>query len=237
MNLSRKLDEMQAIDDEISVFLKESGHLPEQLKGLRQAVAQDEESLQKVQDELKSCKETQKKMELSVKSNNELIEKYKKQLNSVTNNKEYKALNSEISLLTGKNSEIEEKDLKFMEQEKVLQEKKEEVQAQCEKTQQALQDGESEINSKIGTVKKQIEAKRAERNAIAKDLPLSIVKQYVLLIKKKNRKAVAFAQKDACSECGFRLRPQLLLELKSATEPKVCENCGRFLIGSQANSE
>ncbi len=237
MNLSQKLNQMQAIDDQITVFLKESGHLPEELRGLKKTVAQNEESLQKLQEELNACKETQKKMELDVQTNNQLIQKYKQQLNSVTNNKEYKALNSEIALLSSKNSDIEEKDLKFMEQEKVLQERLQELQAQCDKSQQALQGGELEIKSKIEAVKKQIEEKRAQRNAIAQDMPLSLVKQYVLLIKKKNRKAVAFAQKEACSECGFRLRPQLLLELESATEPKVCENCGRFLIGSQEESE
>jgi len=228
---------MQSIDDKISAFLKESGHLPQQLKGLQDTVAVDEQNLQSVLDELKGCKETQGKLDLDVQSNKELIEKYQQQLNSVTNNKEYKALNSEIALLKGKNSTIDEKALKLMEKEKLLLEQRKETEAKCEQSKSALQSGESEINAKIDTVKKQIDEEKAQRNAIAKELPLTVVKQYVLLIKKKDRKAVASAKKDACSECGFRLRPQLLLELEMGTEPKVCENCGRFLIGNQETSE
>ena len=93
------------------------------------------------------------------------------------------------------------------------------------------------ILAKNNVVKKQIEEQKAQRNAIAKELPIGVVKQYVLLIKKKDRKAVAFAHKEACSECGFRLRPQLLLELESGTQTKVCENCGRFLVGSPKTDE
>ncbi len=237
MNLSQKLAKMQEIDDKITVFLKESEHLPKQLKGLKDAVAEDEQALQTANSQLMECKEAQGKLELDVQSNNQLIEKYKQQLNSVTNNKEYKALNSEIALLNSKNGEIDEKDLQLMEQEKVLSEQKKEVESKLQESKNALQTRESEIMEKIQSVKSKIDQEKAQRNAIAKDLPINMVKQYVLLIQKKNRKAVAVAQKEACSECGFRLRPQLLLELKVATEPKVCENCGRFLIGSQDESE
>ncbi len=237
MNLSQKLIKMQAIDDKITAFLQESGHLPQQLKQLQDAVAQDEQNLQAAVDEQKACKEAQGKLNLDVESNKGLIDKYQQQLNSVTNNKEYKALNSEIALLKGKNSDIDEKVLKLMEKEKLLGEQKKEAEEKTQQSKSALEAGQTEIKAKIDVVKKQIEEQKAQRNAIAKELPIGVVKQYVLLIKKKDRKAVAFAHKEACSECGFRLRPQLLLELESGTQTKVCENCGRFLVGSPKTDE
>ncbi len=235
MNSSQILAKMQGIDDKISDLLKKSAHLPEQLKGLQDKKSETGTALDELVEQIKKCKESQSLLELEVQTNKNLVEKYKEQLNSISNNKEYKALNSEITLIKSKNVQLDEKELGLMEEEKLLNEQKRVAEENNISAKKALEEGEATIKVQIDEVNKQIEAEKSERNALAGKLPTSLVKQYVLLIKKKNRKAVAFAYKDACSECGFRLRPQLLLELDTCSEPKVCENCGRFLIKLEEN--
>ena len=71
---------------------------------------------------------------------------------------------------------------------------------------------------------------KKERNALAVDLPKALIKQYKILIINRNRKAVAFEQDGACSACGFKIRPQLIIELEKQDKTLFCENCNRFLV-------
>ena len=93
-----------------------------------------------------------------------------------------------------------------------------------------LKANEERLKKKIEQVKKEIEEIRNKRNEIAKGIPTRIVKRYAALIKNKGRKAVAFNIHNACSGCGFNIRPQVVIEINEGNKINFCENCGRILV-------
>jgi predicted nucleic acid-binding Zn-ribbon protein len=226
----RILVEMQKLDDVISEKIELAKSLPKQLSGMKLAVSNADEEVEETQQKLDENKKNQKLKELEIKSNIEQMGKYKNQLLNVQTNKEYKALNSEVSHLEKKNSAIDDEILQLMEDENLQKQ-----QLQAEKKIQAaakaeLKANEDKINQQIEEVNLEAKEKRAKRNALAQNLPRNVVKRYAALIKGRNRKAVVYNNTDKCGGCGYILRPQLMIELKKADSIINCENCGRMLV-------
>jgi len=226
----RILVEMQKLDDVISEKIELAKSLPKQLSGMKLAVSNADEEVEETQQKLDENKKNQKLKELEIKSNIEQMGKYKNQLLNVQTNKEYKALNSEVSHLEKKNSAIDDEILQLMEDENLQKQ-----QLQAEKKIQAaakaeLKANEDKINQQIEEVNLEAKEKRAKRNALAQNLPRNVVKRYAALIKGRNRKAVVYNNTDKCGGCGYILRPQLMIELKKADSIITCEYCGRMLV-------
>ena len=109
------LVKMQAFDDEISERQMLLQTLPEELNTLKTSLEEANRVLTETKHSLEENLKNQKLKELEIKDNIEKMNKYKNQLLTVKTNKEYKALNSEISHLEGKNNEIDDEIIVFME--------------------------------------------------------------------------------------------------------------------------
>jgi uncharacterized protein len=224
------LIQMQKFDDEITerdILMKE---LPKELNGLRNALEETKIKSDEAGHELENNKKDQKLKELEISGNNEKAAKYKHQLLTIETNKEYKALNSEITHLEEKNSKIDDEIIELMEAEVLLKSAAEEAAKNHKNAQDELSANEKRLEDKIETVKKEIDSIRAERNQIAGVLPKSMIKRYGSLIKTKNRKAIVFNSNNSCSGCGFHLRPQLVIEINTGGKIVSCESCGRMLV-------
>ena len=224
------LVEMQKIDDVIGEKISLTKALPKKLNDMIEGVNVANEKVKMIAEELSENKKTQKLKELEIKSNIEQMGKYKNQLLNVQTNKEYKALNSEVSHLENVNSSIDDEILLLMENETKLKEQSQAEQKIQEAAQKELKENEDKLNEEIEVVTAEITELRSKRNSMAKTLPTNIIKRYAALIKNKNRKAVVFNVGNTCGGCGYSLRPQLLIELKKATRIINCENCGRMLV-------
>lgn len=224
------LVEMQAYDDKITDRQMLLKTLPEELNSLRTNLEESNQILADTKHNLDENLKDQKLKELEIKDNIEKMNKYKNQLLTVKTNKEYKALNSEVSHLENKNNEVDDEIITFMEDEVNIRndlEKAIRIQKEADKN---LKANEERLRQKIEQVKQEIDEIRTSRNKIAGEISNQIVKRYAALIKNKNRKAVVFNIHDACSGCGFNIRPQVVIEINEGSRINYCENCGRILV-------
>jgi len=224
------LIEMQKLDDIISGLEIQKKQLPQQLDNLKLSLANATEDLDKTEKLLEQNILTQKSKENEIKSNKDLKLKYGHQLDTIKTNKEYKALNSQIVKLDEKNSEIEEEILLVMEEENYLKKQRDEQRKLKKLADENLKANENILHQEIVEVEKNITLSKEKRTEIGKQLPMSLVKKYVQLIQHKNKKAVVFSSNNACSGCGFHIRPQILIELNDQNKIIYCENCGRILV-------
>lgn len=224
------LIEMQKCDDRIAEKEILKSELPQQLKSLIEAEEQAKMAVAETMEEINQVVIQQKDKEIMIKQNKEKANKYEEQLASIKTNKEYKALNSEIALLASLNSELESEIIALMEQENQLKQIKEEREKDLKQKQKNLSDQEDILKKQIAGLDGEIEKFKKERNSLAVDLPKTLIKQYKVLIINRNRKAVAYEQEGACSACGFKVRPQLIIELEKQDKILFCENCNRFLV-------
>ena len=226
------LIQMQIIDDEITDLNRRMEKLPKKLEELKQKFKDSEIDLSEKRLLFEENLKKQKTLEMDMLENSNQIKKYETQLMAIKTNREYKALNSEIALLGKKNNKLEEDEIVLMEAESEIKGEVSNAESRLKTAQNDLEVREKEIKQELRTIEKGVENLRQNRNTLAKQLPIDIVKKYVLLLKFKNRKAVVFNNKNACSSCGFTVRAQIQVELLDATEIIYCDNCGRILVNS-----
>ena len=224
------LIKMQKIDDKITELEVLKAKLPKQLDQLISNVKIANENQESIQKLLEENRQIQKTHENDIKANNDLKIKYSHQLDGIKNNKEYKALNSQITALAEKNTQIESQILFLMEEETNYVKQKEEAITLSQKADENLAANENILKKEIEVVNHEIEVLKENRLKLAKQISDSTVKKYIQLIKFKNRKAVVFCNNNACSGCGFHIRPQILIELNNQVKIIFCENCGRMLV-------
>ena len=224
------LNKMQEIDDIIGQKQLLTESLPSQLNQLQKNVKDAQKMVNDCKLELDENLKEQKMKEIDIQNNKDKIGKYKNQLLAIKTNKEYKALNSEISHLEKKNSDIDDLRVELMVEEEQLREDQKTYSNTLQKANDELKKNENKLREEIKQVESEIEDLKKERNSLAKNLPRSLIKRYASLIKHKNRRAVVFNVDGSCSGCGFKLRPQLEIELNKAENIFSCENCGRILV-------
>ncbi len=223
------LIQMQQIDDIIGQKDVVKNTLPNQLNELKHQVELTEKELAKINKELEDNLKKQKDKELEIKTNKDNIRKYEMQLDGIKNNKEYKALNSQISNLKDKTGTFESELIVIMDDESGIKEKKNTAESNKAQALKALSENENRLKEEIIIVDNEIVELKAQRNKIAEQIPMSMIKKYAQLIKNKNRKAVVFCNGTSCGGCGFHIRPQLLIDIRQTDKINYCENCGRIL--------
>ena len=228
------LVDMQECDDIIGEKEILTKQLPEDLSNLKQNLETANNKLVETENVLDENLKTQKLKELDIKANNEKIDKYKNQLLIIKTNKEYKALNSEVSHLENKNSDIDDELIVLMEEEVNIHAQLEINKKDQKKADNELKANEEKLRKKIEDVEKNIAEYKNKRNLLAKDLNPQLVRRYALLIKNKRRKAVVFSDNNACGGCGYNIRPQLIIEINEGQKIINCENCGRILVAKPA---
>jgi len=233
----KTLAAMQKFDDEIGRCRELQKILPKQLHTLIQDVESAQAKVQETQNVKDGIVKRQKELEAEIKHNNELKLKYGNQLADIKTNKEYKALNSEITNLTQKNSDIESMLLELMDTETEINKQLAVYQSELKAAEKRKSDKEDDLRQQISELDGKIENLRNQRNELAHNLPVPLVKQYGHLIKSKNNQAVAYNQNGACGGCGFVIRPQIRIELELREKIHNCESCGRLLMNRIDDSE
>lgn len=224
------LIQMQSLDDVIGEKEILTRELPKELKNLIDSLQAANDKLAETNRQLEDNLKTQKLKELEIKSNQEKIDKYKNQLLSIQTNKEYKALNSEVSHLESLNTSIDDQLIELMEEEANIRADLEENKQTQKKAAALLKDNEERLKQKINAVEKEIIEIKNKRNDLAGGINQSMIRRYAALIKNKNRKAVVFNENGTCSGCHYKIRPQQIIEIGEGNKVVTCESCGRMIV-------
>ena len=231
------LCELQAIDSKIITAENALKSLPEELEKLENKFKTAEESIKNIIQRLEQNHKNQKKFEIDILKNNEDINKYENQQLIVKTNKEYKALNSEITYRKEKNAQIEENLIELMEAEMVLENEVEEFKKNLEGNRKILEKERDKIEIEMEKLDKKVEKLDKEKQNLSKNIPESLFKKYQILLSHKNGKAIAPIENGICSGCHLKIRPQVIVEISKQKSILVCENCSRILVPSQKSAE
>lgn len=223
--------ELQAVDTQLYEIIKLRGELPEEVADLQDELSALQKELKDLQAASKFFEEDIVAQKAKIKDTERLISKYKDQQVEVRNNREYDAITKEIELqeleaqLLERNIEkhyngIAEKKIEIKEA-KVAIDKKRQVLLQKEGELKAVMEGNREQE-------KALYQKRAEvEQMIDKELLATYER-----IKKgaRNKRAVVFLERGACSGCFSVIPPQRQLDIQEQKEIVYCEYCGRIMV-------
>jgi len=226
----KKLIQLQNIDTEIndaSLFLESA---PAQKEDLENKIKDSEKIVSAAHDKLAQNQKNRRDLESHVQDLKEYISKYKRQLNDVKTNLEYRSLLKEIDDIQNKIDNIEENIIAEM---LSADEIEKEIQSASQKAGEIKQKLHREMDDLTAKQKNMEEQKNSileERKSVLPEIPKEILKQYDKIALKNKGIVLSPVTGEFCSMCFMRIRPQMLNELKKENEVIMCENCGRILF-------
>ena len=160
-----------------------------------------------------------------------LVERYKQQLNDVRNNREYDTLSKEIEF---QSLEIELCNKKIGEAQRRIEEKNVELDsaaAVLEEKQGDLDVKKSELDEIMDETRVEEERLREKAHELEAKIEPRLLTSFKRIRKNaRNGLGVVYVQRDACGGCFNKIPPQRQLDIKMHKKIIVCEYCGRIMI-------
>lgn len=227
---------LQEADNEIESLVQLRGELPSEVAALESEVAE----LQAKVDRIKAAIEEKNMIIAASKAkiveHDADIEKYQRQLESITNSREYDSINKEIEN-TGLLRQIDLKNIN-------------EAKDKCEEFRHAI-DGindrieirtqdlvakKDELDQIVGSTAEQEAKLREHRDAFAAQLDARTLSAYNRIRNSvHNHLAVVTVYNgNACGGCFNTITPQRLVEVSSGNKLIICEHCGRIIVNPDA---
>jgi len=154
---------------------------------------------------------------------------YQDSLMQVKNQREYAAALKEIDSVKARIGEHEEAILSSMEEVEALKSDLEARAAHIE-TERAIVDRErEEVEAAVVDAHASTERAAALRVEIEAGLPAALVANVRRVEEGRKGLFLVKAEREACSACHVRLRPQVYQEIKQAAKIHICGNCRRYL--------
>ena len=230
----KALYQLQLIDSEVDRIRTVRGELPLEIEDLQDSIEAYSKRKEKVVLEIDSENEVKTKNTNQIVEPNELIKKYKKQLENIKNNREFVSLTKEIEFQT---LEIELSEKKIKNSEANLLHHTEKLNSLNDD----LNVRKDELDKKSGELDEIVKETEKEEDALLKKSQKAkkVIDDRLLLAYEKirgnvkNGLAVVSVKRDACGGCFNKIPPQRQLDIKLHKKIIICEHCGRILIDEE----
>jgi predicted nucleic acid-binding Zn-ribbon protein len=221
---------LQQLDDQIDALRAEEESIPGRKEELQEGLRVIEEQVGLSKEQSIELAKKRKEQEIELESIDEKKNKFQSQLFQVKSNREYEALQHEITALEEKKSELEDLILETLEG-------SEEVSKSIVGQEKALaaegtkvREEESKLDSKLKELAEKIAIKNDERRRLVVDLEKKLLKRYERIRVSKGGLAVTTVENGACGGCFRRIPPHEMQTLKKDDRIVTCEQCGRIII-------
>ena len=220
---------LQERDARVRTLSGELEAMPGQIAAVERDVAARAAKFDELKTKTRQIEADRKKLDLDVQTKKASISRYRSQQQQTRKNEEFAALNHEIEHAEKEISELEDRELEFMEA--------------YDKGLAALADAEKELlqfKEKAKQKRADMEKRSAtltadligaeEKQAVAeKAVPEDVLPRYQRILKSKKDVAIVPIQHGACGGCHMKLTSQTVLVAKAAETLVACENCGRLV--------
>jgi uncharacterized protein len=190
----------------------------------------DESSrLESARQELKHIEAERKKLEIEADSRRAQILKYRGQLSLIKSNTEYQALLKEIAKTEEEITEVEDRELEFMERVEQLQSALKEEQALVKELTSKADAEKADLQKRGAAIAAELTSLQGERKKLADATDPGALSRYTRLMHSKGDYAVVPIRNGNCGGCHLHIPPQDVHNAKHGEELTSCEYCGRIL--------
>lgn len=230
--------EIQAVESRLRELDADIAALPRRLAAIETKLQGTQQALDRARAAEAGAQSQRRLAEREIETLREKIGKIRGHSPDVKTNQEYKALMDEIAFAEAQIGKHEEQLLQIMEQADGLNQ-----QVNLAEAAVAEQRREIEAESRqAGEVTARDEAEKArltaQRQSLRQQVSANWLQRFDRVLRMRGQ-ALAAVDREACSGCRVRLRPQFLQEMAGDAERLfVCESCGRilYLEAALANS-
>jgi hypothetical protein len=227
----KSLYDLQTILSEIDRIKQIRGELPLEVKDLEDEIAGLNTRIDNYSREIEEMQHSLAAEKAKIKSAEELIARYKEQLDNVRNNREFDLLTKEVEF---QNLEIELCEKHINDYNAAIRNK----QSDIKQTENVLEDrnhtlGEkrTELNEIVSETREQEETLRSNAKALEPKIDERTLTAFKRIRKNaRNGLGIVYVERNACGGCFNRIPPQKQAEIKMHKKVIVCEYCGRIMI-------
>ena len=223
---------LQQADTAIDKILQLRGELPMEVESLENELADLQAKAARLSDLIEEYNKSIADNKLNIAECDAQIEKYKSQLENISNSREYDSLNKEIEN-QGLLRQIAEKHIG--EAKERIFDKKNDLEVVKEKINVRSEDlaaKKEELATIVEATSKDEERLRANREACAAKIDARTMSAYDRIRESCNNHlaVVSVFNGDSCGGCFNTIAPQRLIDIASNRKMIICEHCGRILV-------
>jgi predicted nucleic acid-binding Zn-ribbon protein len=224
-----RLVELQRLDSEIAEVEAAAAAIPGVIRRIEEQLMKAKAALDAVTAETDRMTKLRRQQERELEEVTDQLKKRQTRLFEIKTNQEYSAVLKEIEGLKHKVSVLEEAILVLLDQIEVeLKARAEEEQRVRSSEAEALRDTQRK-EAELRQLRGRLSELQGARKGRSKNVELSLLQQYLRLLKSRAGLAVAPVRDGSCEGCHVALTPQLYNEVRRNEEILTCERCGRIL--------
>jgi predicted nucleic acid-binding Zn-ribbon protein len=224
-----RLVELQRLDSEIAEVEAAAAAIPGVIRRIEEQLMKAKAALEAVTAETDRMNKLRRQQERELEEVTDQLKKRQSRLFEIKTNQEYSAVLKEIEGLKLKVSVLEEAILVLLDQIEVeLKARAEEEQRVRSSEAEALRDTQRK-EAELRQLRGRLSELQGARKVRSKNVELSLLQQYLRLLKSRAGLAVAPVRDGSCEGCHVALTPQLYNEVRRNEEILTCERCGRIL--------
>jgi uncharacterized protein len=220
---------LQHLDVDIDSARRRITEIPGIQTALDERLAAQTAAMEAIKQRLATCQTARREIENDVALVQTRLSKYKGQLMELKSNKEYQAMQKEITTAEETVRSHEDRILERMEEAENLTRDLKAAEAELKRQQSEIAAERKALEAEAGTLQKKSEQTAVERAEVAKSLSPAALKLFEHVSKQRKGLAVAEARDSTCTVCHVRLRPQVYNEVRRAENLIQCESCLRIL--------
>jgi hypothetical protein len=227
----KKLYNLQSLLTQTDRIRQVRGELPEEVKNLEDTVKGLHARVSNYQSDIENLRAQRVALQEKIEQKQQLIARYKEQLDNVRNNHEFDSLTKEVEYET----------LQITLAEKNINETNRSIEnreADIARTEEEIANQQHILGEKKEALDTIVTETRAEEEKLigkAKELEEFIDERTLKAFKRirsnaRNGLGIVTVDRSACGGCFNRIPPQRQIEIRMHKKVIVCEYCGRILI-------
>ena len=223
------LYELQQLDTEMLALHSQLKSVPIKIKKLEDSFQVHHQALQKKQEQLESAEKEQRSKTVDLQMQQEQRDKYQDQLRKVKTNKEYEAVDKEISFLDVKRAEVEDELLAVMLRIDQLKDELKQQRKRFDAEQVKHNEQKNQHEKGADALKSQMTACQEKRRTFYPRISRDLMNRYQEWLKHHRTGMISLVVDNACNSCHLTIPPQTLKEARKHEQFIHCGSCRRIL--------
>ncbi len=224
-----QLLQLQERDQLISQLKKDLKDVPKLKAAAETKLAGDQAAVAKAKEGVQGIEVKIKEVELDVQTRETTIKRLQDQQFETRKNDEFKALGHEIERYQAEVSDLETKELEFMELLDAAKAALGEANVRLKECEGRVAADIQVLSDRSTAVEARLKETEAERVGLAAPIGPEELALYDRLFKKKGDSAVVPLKNGACGGCHMKNVMSTIQQLRQDERLIQCENCGRIL--------
>lgn len=226
----KPLLEIQSIDIRISTIESEFKEIPGEISSINHKIKSEETKIENLTEKISNLESLSKDLQTSISEIEEKVKLIEEKLFSINSAKEFEALQKETGDLKRKKLEIEDNQLKTMEEIEYYNKDYETTKSNFELEILPTKDKIDELEKTLNKSKQEIETLNKQRIELSKEADADFLKIYNRLSTNNNPPIISETTSEICGHCNMKIPPQIYIKVLQGKEIVLAPCCKKILI-------